>query len=176
MKLSAERLGADCVNNRGPGARTTRGGCIAVDSALREKMGRAHASSHAPGVKLRRHQDLRPKKPPEQQQPPPPEPRAARQRPPLPRTSHRPGSRSTTPRRPQHVASNPPRADRATAWAKRAAPRLHRATATSEQCTSVPGSIHRPLESPQHAAYGADDTSPTTPGHKNGIGTPGAAS
>jgi len=124
MKLSAERLGADCVNNRGPGARTTRGGCIAVDSALREKMGRAHASSHAPGVKLRRHQDLRPKKPPEQQQPPPPEPRAARQRPPLPRTSHRPGSRSTTPRRPQHVASNPPRANRATAWAKRAAPRL----------------------------------------------------
>ena len=40
----------------------------------------------------------------------------------------------------------------------------------------MPDSVYQPLKNPHHAAYGADDASPTTPVHKNGIGTPGAAS
>ena len=111
--------------------------------APREDRGMAHASIHAPGVKPRRHQDLRPKKPPEQQQPPPPEPRAARRCPPHPRNTagqqiddaH--ASHINTSRAICREPTGPQRGPRAV-------PRFHLAMTTSEQHVSMPDPFNHP--------------------------------
>ena len=116
-------------------------------SACRAKIGVcSHASRHAPGVEPRPPgQDLPPKKPRERPGPL----RPSRERHDYAHRIRRPAiawQQIVGARQPhQHVASNPPRANRATAWAKGSATTSPGET-TSEQHISVPDSINQPPE------------------------------